>query len=176
MTRVKSLTRVLDILLESSLSPIKNAQRLESDSDESLTRPNTTVYFPLSLTYGGGGGYRCHKRTYVRASERPAKSKRRFRRGRSVGIVGGGCGGCGGRVRAPHCLLLSQDLVVRRTSDRFLTHLLSLCPHCSRCIACLQRNSARRQHRELCFSSSSSPLSLFSSFSSFLPFLIFPVP
>jgi hypothetical protein len=41
MTRVKTLTRVLDILLESSLSPAKNAKRLESDSDESLTRPNT---------------------------------------------------------------------------------------------------------------------------------------
>jgi hypothetical protein len=41
MTRVKSPTRVLDILLESSLSPVKNVKRLESDSDESLTRPNT---------------------------------------------------------------------------------------------------------------------------------------
>jgi hypothetical protein len=39
MTRVKTLTRVLDI--ESSLSRAKNAKRLESDSDESLTRPNT---------------------------------------------------------------------------------------------------------------------------------------
>jgi hypothetical protein len=41
MTRVKSLTRVIDFLFESSLSPAKNAKRLESDSDESLTRPNT---------------------------------------------------------------------------------------------------------------------------------------
>jgi hypothetical protein len=41
MTRPKSLTRVIDFLFESSLSPSKNAKRLESDSDESLTRPNT---------------------------------------------------------------------------------------------------------------------------------------
>jgi hypothetical protein len=39
---VKTLTRVIDFLFESSLSPAKIAKRLESDSDESLTRPNTT--------------------------------------------------------------------------------------------------------------------------------------
>jgi hypothetical protein len=41
MTREKTLTRVLDFLFESSLYPAKNAKRLESVSDESLTRPNT---------------------------------------------------------------------------------------------------------------------------------------
>jgi hypothetical protein len=42
MTCEKTLTRVIDFLFESSLSPAKNAKRIESDSDESLTRPNTT--------------------------------------------------------------------------------------------------------------------------------------
>jgi transcriptional adapter 1 len=50
MTRVKSLTRVIDFLFESSLSPAKNAKRLESDSDESLTRPNTTNTSSIAMT------------------------------------------------------------------------------------------------------------------------------
>jgi hypothetical protein len=47
MTRVKTLTRVIDFLFEFSLSPAKNAKRLESDLDESLTRPNTRAYVRL---------------------------------------------------------------------------------------------------------------------------------
>jgi hypothetical protein len=50
MTRVKTLTRVINFLFESSLSPAKNAKRLESDSDESLTRPNTSVCFSFCLS------------------------------------------------------------------------------------------------------------------------------
>jgi hypothetical protein len=49
MTPVTSLTRVLDFLFESSLSPAKNAKRLESDSDESLTRPNTRPQSEMAL-------------------------------------------------------------------------------------------------------------------------------
>lgn len=46
----------------------------------------SSVYFPLSLTYGGGGGgYRCHKRTYVRASERTAGKVEAAVQARSVG-------------------------------------------------------------------------------------------
>jgi hypothetical protein len=53
MTCVKSLTRVLDFLFESSLSPAKKAKRLESDSDESLTRPNTSELSFLAFSLVG---------------------------------------------------------------------------------------------------------------------------
>jgi hypothetical protein len=43
MTRFKTLTRVFDILLESFLSPAKNAKILKYDSDESLTQTNTSI-------------------------------------------------------------------------------------------------------------------------------------
>jgi hypothetical protein len=51
MTRPK--TRVIDFLFESSLSPSKNAKRLESDSDESLTRVDPTLLVPSFFLFLG---------------------------------------------------------------------------------------------------------------------------
>jgi hypothetical protein len=53
MTHVKTLTQVLDIFTRVFSSRAKNVKRLESDSDESLTRPNTNLHLFVQFNCHG---------------------------------------------------------------------------------------------------------------------------